>query len=101
MEAKPKLEAVKPLFWLGELDPIEHAGYMQVFDAAYTWKWMHKAEDFYKGQVSFQDLLNILDRYHELPGIKAWFTSNHDENTWNGTEYEKYEEMPKILDVFS
>jgi glycosidase len=31
----------------------------------------------------------------------AWFTSNHDENSWNGTEYEKYGEMAIPLAVFS
>ena len=33
--------------------------------------------------------------------MRAWFTTNHDENTWNGTEYEKYGEMAKTLAVFS
>jgi glycosidase len=33
--------------------------------------------------------------------MRAWFTSNHDENSWNGTEYEKYGEMAKPLAVFS
>lgn len=33
--------------------------------------------------------------------MRAWFTSNHDENSWNGTEYEKYGEMAKALAVFS
>src|SRR4030095_3160492 len=33
--------------------------------------------------------------------IRTWFTSNHDENSWNGTEYEKYGDMAKALAVFS
>jgi alpha-amylase len=40
-----------------------------------------------------------LNRYSNAPGIKAWFTSNHDENSWNGTEYEKYGDATKVLDV--
>ena len=36
IEAKKELETIKPLFWLGELDALEHPDYMQVFDAAYT-----------------------------------------------------------------
>lgn len=101
LEAKPQLEAIKPLFWLGELDPLDNPEYMQVFDAAYTWKWMHKAEQFYKRQASFRDLLQVLDQYHGVAGLKAWFTANHDENTWNGTEYEKYGSLAKALAVFS
>jgi glycosidase len=33
--------------------------------------------------------------------MRAWFTSNHDENSWNGTEYDKYGSMAKALAVFS
>lgn len=101
LEAKPELEKIKPLFWLGELDALDNPDYMQVFDAAYTWRWMHKTEQFYKGQASFSDLLGILDQYHTVNGAEAWFTSNHDENSWNGTEYEKYGALAKLLAVFS
>lgn len=100
-EAKAELEKIKPLFWLGELDPLDNPEYMQVFDAAYTWKWMHKAEQFYKQHFSLQELLNVLHQYQDTQGGKAWFTSNHDENSWNGTEYEKYGSMAKALAVFS
>ncbi|RYZ55407.1 MAG: 1,4-alpha-glucan branching protein [Chitinophagaceae bacterium] len=101
VEAKPQLEAIKPLFWLGEMDALDNPDYMQVYDAAYTWRWMHKAEQFYKGQASFSDLLQVLQQYGEAPGLKAWFTANHDENSWNGTEYEKYGELASVLAVFS
>jgi glycosidase len=33
--------------------------------------------------------------------MRAWFTSNHDENSWNGTEYEKYGVIAKSMAVFS
>lgn len=101
VEAKPEVEKLKPLFWLGELDPLDNPDYMQVFDAAYTWKWMHTAERFYKGQTSFDELWQVLGQYNEVPGFKAWFTTNHDENSWNSTEYEKYGELAKTLAVFS
>ncbi len=32
---------------------------------------------------------------------RLFFTSNHDENSWNGTEYEKYGALAKTLAVFS
>lgn len=99
-EAKLVLDKIKPLFWLGELDPMDNPEFMQVYDAAYTWQWMHKAEQFYKGGASFGDLLRVLHQYQQLPGVKAWFTTNHDENTWNGTEYEKYGELVSVLTVF-
>ena len=33
--------------------------------------------------------------------MRAWFTANHDENSWNGTEYEKYGVITKPMAVFS
>ncbi|MBD0277789.1 MAG: 1,4-alpha-glucan branching protein [Flavisolibacter sp.] len=100
-EAKAALDKIKPLFWLGELDPLENPEYMQVFDAAYTWTWMHKVQEFYQKQLSITTLDSVLQSYQKAPGIKAWFTSNHDENSWNGTEYEKYGNAAKALAVFS
>ena len=102
-EARKELDAVKPLFWLGEFDELEKPEYGEAFDASYAWTWMHKTEDFYKKQESLDTLLMVLKNYDDLGDstMRAWFTSNHDENSWNGTEYEKYGEMAKALAVFS
>jgi len=102
-EARKELDSVKPLFWLGELDPIEHPEYMGTFDAAYTWTWMHKTEDFYKKNLSLHVLDTVLKEYDAIgdSSMRTWFTSNHDENSWNGSEYEKYGNMAKALAVFS
>ncbi len=102
-EARTELEKIKNLFWLGELDPLDNPEYMGTFDAAYTWAWMHKANDFYKNGITIADLETVLKRYEAMGNktMRAWFTSNHDENSWNGTEYEKYGDMAKALAVFS
>jgi hypothetical protein len=64
---------------------------------------MHKTEDFYKKKLPLTELTDLLAKYSAIGGnsMRAWFTSNHDENSWNGTEYEKYGEMAKPLAVFS
>jgi len=100
-QAKAELEKTKPLFWLAELDPLENPKYMQVFNAAYTWTWMQKTKDRYQNNLPLAALDTVLQRYEAAPGIKAWFTTNHDENSWNGTEYEKYGDAAKALAVFS
>ena len=102
-EARKELDAVRPLFWLGELDPIEHPEYMGTFDAAYTWTWMHKTEDFYKKHLPLENLDTVLKQYDAIgdASMRIWFTSNHDENSWNGSEYEKYGDMANALAVFS
>lgn len=102
-EARPQVDALKPLFWLGEFDEIENPEYGKVFDASYIWSWMHKTREFNEGKASFADLKNLLHKYSNIGdgSMRAWFTSNHDENTWNGTEYEKYGVFAKPLAVFS
>ncbi len=103
-EARTHLEKIKTLFWLAEADPLDNPEYLEVFDAAYTWTWMHKTADFYKGNADLSILKNVLQQYENIcdnNGIPLWFTSNHDENSWNGTEYEKYGDMAKMLSVFS
>ena len=104
IEARTALEKVKTLFWLGEFDSLEKPEYCGVFDASYTWTWMHKTERFYKEKQPLELLREILKRYDDVcrkQHIPLWFTSNHDENSWNGTEYEKYGDLAKALAVFS
>lgn len=102
-QARPEVEKLKPLFFIGEYDELENPDYGKVFDASYSWKWMHLTEDFYKKNLPLSDLTDLLKQYAAIqyPSMRAWFTSNHDENSWNGTEYEKYGDMAKALAVFS
>lgn len=43
-EARQALQETKNLFWLAELDPLDNLDYMNVFDSAYTWRWMNAAK---------------------------------------------------------
>lgn len=103
IEARPELEKLKHLFWLGEYDELENPDYGRVFDASYSWAWMHLTEDFYKKNLPQDTLIQLLYRYNAIGDttLRAWFTSNHDENSWNGTEFEKYGAMANALAVFS
>lgn len=103
-KARTYLDKTKPLFWLGEFDPIDSPDYMEVFDVAYSWTWMHKTEDFNKKQRDLNLLTNLLSQYETILSKDTsvlLFTTNHDENSWNGTEFEKYSDMTKALAVFS
>jgi glycosidase len=100
-QARIALDAIKPLFWLAET---EHIFYQDVFDCSYAWHWMHETERFAKNQLGIQELKNTLLGYEEKakPGSTyLFFTANHDENSWNGTEYEKYGPAAKALAVLS
>jgi alpha-amylase len=100
-QARAALEPVKKLFWLGETEEIN---YHEVFDATYAWRWMHTTEDFAKQKTDINGLWNLLQQYNDqfpANAFHSYFTSNHDENSWNGTEYEKYGSAAINLAVFS
>ncbi len=102
VEAKKKISKFKDnLFWLAECEEPE---YHQVFDASYTWRWMHASEEFYHHKMNLQSLITVLYKsVTEFPcdALRVYFTSNHDENSWNGTEYEKYGDAAQLFAVFS
>lgn len=100
-KARTKLDVQQKHFWLAEC---EESRYHDVFDVTYTWEWMHASERFAKQQASMQDLWELLYKLdHRFPSVamRAYFTTNHDENSWNGTEYEKFGGLALPLAVFS
>lgn len=99
-QARINCDSLKPLFWLGECEVME---YHTVFDVTYAWEWMHSTEKIFKDECSIQPMMNVLHQYSQYPPNtqKLFFTSNHDENSWNGTEYEKYGNAAKALAVFT
>ncbi len=100
IDARTSCETIKELFWLAEC---EEPSYHHVYDVSYAWQWMHATEKFSKDEAAVTDLYNVLHGYSQYPfnALKLFFTSNHDENSWNGTEYEKYGDAAKPLAVFN
>ncbi len=100
MTARKACETIKPLFWLAECEDV---AYHSVFDASYAWSWMHATTKLVNEQSGVNEIYNILHDYAQYPqgAYKLFFTSNHDENTWNGSEYEKYGIAAKAWAVFT
>jgi glycosidase len=100
--ARTVLDKIKPgMFWLAECEEIN---YHEAFDATYTWKWMHASEVLKNEKPGLDVLFSLLKEYDEtfpIDALRVYFTSNHDENSWNGTEYEKYGDAAMALAVFS
>ena len=88
-QARVELDKQKKLFWLAET---EEPGYHKVFDASYTWEFLHKMEAYWRGETGISGLDEVLYKYDTaFPGkaIRMFFTSNHDENSHSGSEYER------------
>jgi alpha-amylase len=88
-EARLQLDKLKKLFWLAETEEPE---YHQVFDASYTWAFLHKMEDICRGNASVDDLQRLMQYYaDQFPetALRLYFITNHDENSHSGSEYER------------
>ena len=98
--ARTKLDKVKQLFWLAETEDVH---YHDVFDASYTWEFLHKMEAYWRRETDIRGILEVLQRYeNSFPekALRVYFTSNHDENSHSGSEYERMGQAAKAFAVF-
>jgi glycosidase len=89
--AVPKLREAKPLFMLMESNK-EYLFKNDLFDMGYGWEAHHLMNDLNKNKKTVADIDSLFAKIkNEYPSTAYFmnFTSNHDENSWNGTEYER------------
>lgn len=100
IQARAECDSVKQLLWLAECEDVS---YHQVFDLTYSWQWMHATEAACKDESKWSEARNVFIQYLAYPkrSAKLLFTTNHDENSWNGTEYEKYNSRALALAALS
>jgi glycosidase len=89
--ARRELDAVKPMFMLAEADKIEL--HRSAFDMTYSWDLARLFHEIGKGKAGAAELRQWLaTEPHGFPpsAYRMRFTSNHDFNSWNGTDGELY-----------
>lgn len=100
LEAKDALLKIQPsLFMLSEYEKPELNE--KAFDAFYTWDFFHKMNDVAQGKSGVDSLrvaYNKIQTNFPKHAMPMFFTSNHDENSWNGTEFER---MGKAAPTFA
>jgi glycosidase len=88
-EARAAIDPVKNLFWLAEWDGARM--HLQ-FDATYAWSLLHLTDDVGKGKSNANDIAKWIDgdlkEYGQQP-FRLTMITNHDENSWQGTEFER------------
>ena len=99
--ARRELEAEKPLFMLAEAsEPVLHRA---AFDMSYDWELAVILRGIAAGRLTARDLA----AYHERPqgfppdAYRMTFTSNHDINSWTGSDRELYGEGFKAFAVLA
>ncbi|MEO5816928.1 MAG: alpha-amylase family glycosyl hydrolase [Gemmatimonadaceae bacterium] len=90
VDAKRELLTSKPdMFLLAESeDPKIHAA----FDMTYGWEFHHLLNEIAQGKKTTAALTPYFAKQDTAFGKSAYrmyFTSNHDENSWNGSEFER------------
>jgi alpha-amylase len=98
-EATATLNKIKPVFMLAEAEKAELM--VKAFDMQYGWEAHHIMNGIAQSKMTVKDWDNyVLKNKAALQDddIDMYFTSNHDENSWNGTEYER---MTDAVEVFA
>ena len=98
-ETLPALRAEYPgTYYLAEGEnPELHA---DAFDASYAWELHHLLNDIAQGKKSVSDLKSYIAKdAADVPAeaFRLMFTSNHDENSWAGTEFERMGEAADVM----
>jgi len=89
--ARRELDAIKPVFMLAEFDMRDV--HRSAFDASYAWKWNNAMHDIATGKA---DTGALFGYYSELESawpkaaMRLTYTENHDQNAWEGTQFERF-----------
>jgi cyclomaltodextrinase / maltogenic alpha-amylase / neopullulanase len=99
---RTELDAIKPVFMLAEdANPAMHSN---GFDMTYNWKLHHLLNGIAQGKDSLQELdhlWKVEDSTFAPADYRMVFTSNHDENSWNGTEFERMGDGAEAMAVLT
>ncbi|MGH2665732.1 alpha-amylase family glycosyl hydrolase [Flavobacterium sp.] len=97
--ATSELNKIKPVFMLAESEKQELS--QKAFDAQYGWEAHYIFNGIAQGKKTVKDWDKYAQKRDSLNwenSIRMNFTSNHAENFWNGTEYER---MGDAVEVFA
>jgi len=101
-KARTELDKVKPVFMLAEAEKPEL--HINAFDMTYGWELHFLLNSIVKGEKPLSDLDAYFKKDSERYVQSAYrmqFTSNHDENSWKGSEYERMGNYVKTCAVFT
>ena len=90
-----RLYETKKVLMLAESDGYHTGGFelIELFDMSYNWSGHHVLNRIFKKENNSKDLKeNIVRNINDYSSehILMNFTSNHDENTWAGTVFDRY-----------
>ncbi|MEN9692395.1 MAG: Alpha-amylase [Actinomycetota bacterium] len=100
--ARKELDAIKPVFMLAEWETKDLHEY--AFDMSYAWSWndsLHKICTKGDGLLGLLIYYSWNQKHWPENSIRMMHTSNHDKNSWEGTEFELFGKGVKAAIAFS
>ncbi len=101
-EVSEQLHKINPdIFMLAEAE--ETNLFNRAFDACYGWELHHLMCDVASGARRANDLRDFIyrDRGYPTWSIPMMFTSNHDENSWQDSEYQRFGASLDVMTLFT
>ncbi|TFW19348.1 alpha-amlyase [Massilia arenosa] len=100
--ASRELRVIKPVFMLAEWESRDmHA---KAFDATYSWSWFDAMKNLAEGRADATSLHAYYawnDKFYPREAYRLLGTSNHDKNSWEGTEFDIFGPATDSTIVFS
>jgi glycosidase len=89
LKAIPELRREKNIFLLAEAEQpwLHEVG----FDATYGWSTFHMMKRIANGErkaFAIDSIIMMADTVYPKNALRLYFTSNHDENSWNKADYQ-------------
>lgn len=97
--ARASIDSIKPVYMLAEDE--DHPDFLKKsFNSNYGWKLHHILNDVAQGKKTAADIqkyyTDSINKYAN-GSFPMQFITNHDENSWNGTEYERMGDAVKTF----
>ena len=93
-----ELDAIKPVFMLAEFE--QRDAHARAFDATYAWSLSNSLQSIAQGKADATALFGYFSENESAwpeDAYRMTFTSNHDFNSWHGTDEELYGDAFKAI----
>jgi len=99
---RAELDSIKPVFMLAEAEQPDLM--LNAFDMNYGWELYHIMNNIAQNKMNASNLTTYFNKYdsiYQTNDYRMNFTTNHDENSWNGTVKERLGEASETMAVFT
>ncbi len=97
-----RLEAIRPVFMLGEVQ--QSAWAFAAFDATYAWDWHNTSKNVAQGKGNATSFYGYYAENESLwphDTMRMTYIENHDSNAWEGTLKENYGPALEVMTALS